>query len=247
MEAEDRDGFSDADGCPDLDDDNDGILDQEDRCRNAPEDLDGFQDHDGCPDPDDDGDGIADGSDLCPRQPETRNHYRDSDGCPDQIPDRDGDGVVDADDRCPEVAGDPQLGGCVQPRVSRQDTERRLPAAIRFSLGGARLGPEADQSLAELAQLIVETPELKVLSIRGHSSSDGKPAANMKLSNERANAVLNALVMLGVEPSRLRAKGLGSSHPIADDGTVSGRSANRRVDFEIAEWQEPAASSPPPR
>jgi outer membrane protein OmpA-like peptidoglycan-associated protein len=68
-EPEDRDGFQDADGCPDPDNDGDGVLDASDRCPNEPEDRDGFQDDDGCPDPDNDGDEIADADDRCPNEP----------------------------------------------------------------------------------------------------------------------------------------------------------------------------------
>ena len=57
---EDRDGFQDADGCPDKDNDQDGLLDTQDKCPSHPEDLDGFQDEDGCPDPDNDRDGVLD-------------------------------------------------------------------------------------------------------------------------------------------------------------------------------------------
>jgi OmpA-OmpF porin, OOP family len=85
-DPEDKDGFQDADGCPDPDNDNDGIPDKSDKCPNDPEDKDGFQDEDGCPDPDNDNDGIPDTSDKCPNEPETKNNYQDEDGCPDTIP-----------------------------------------------------------------------------------------------------------------------------------------------------------------
>jgi outer membrane protein OmpA-like peptidoglycan-associated protein len=84
--AEDKDGFEDADGCPDYDNDKDGIYDAQDQCPNDPEDRDGFQDEDGCPDPDNDKDGIPDVSDQCPNQPEVRNGFKDEDGCPDEKP-----------------------------------------------------------------------------------------------------------------------------------------------------------------
>ncbi len=67
-DPEDKDGFQDADGCPDLDNDNDGLADKIDKCPNDPEDKDGFQDEDGCPDPDNDGDGILDKDDKCPNE-----------------------------------------------------------------------------------------------------------------------------------------------------------------------------------
>ena len=82
-QPEDKDGFEDADGCPDPDNDRDGILDANDRCPNEPEDRDGWQDADGCPDPDNDGDGILDVNDACPNDPETMNGVADEDGCPD--------------------------------------------------------------------------------------------------------------------------------------------------------------------
>ncbi len=98
-EAEDKDGFEDADGCPDPDNDQDGILDAVDQCPLVPEDLDGFEDADGCPDPDNDNDGILDKDDKCPNEPEDFDGFEDRDGCPD--PDNDGDGIPDTDDLCP--------------------------------------------------------------------------------------------------------------------------------------------------
>jgi hypothetical protein len=99
-QAEDRDGFADADGCPDLDDDSDGVPDTADRCLEAAEDRDGFADADGCPDLDNDSDGVPDTSDACPAAPEDRDGVDDTDGCPDL--DDDGDGLPDADDLCPQ-------------------------------------------------------------------------------------------------------------------------------------------------
>jgi outer membrane protein OmpA-like peptidoglycan-associated protein len=76
-QPEDKDGFQDADGCPDPDNDQDGIPDALDKCPNDPEDKDGFQDADGCPDPDNDQDGIPDVRDKCPNDPGPP-----PDGCP---------------------------------------------------------------------------------------------------------------------------------------------------------------------
>jgi outer membrane protein OmpA-like peptidoglycan-associated protein len=68
-EAEDKDGFEDADGCIDRDNDADNVPDDRDPCMNEPEDKDGFADEDGCPDPDNDQDHIPDGEDVCPNEP----------------------------------------------------------------------------------------------------------------------------------------------------------------------------------
>ena len=86
------DGFQDADGCPDKDNDGDGLLDADDNCPDVAEDRDGFEDEDGCPDEDNDGDGILDVDDECP-----------DDACGDHEEllgraDRSGPDVVDAGD-----------------------------------------------------------------------------------------------------------------------------------------------------
>ncbi len=120
-EPEDMDGFEDADGCPDPDNDKDGICDpwvatqgkQElyaaqckgsDKCPTVAEDIDGFQDDDGCPDPDNDGDGLPDVKDQCPNVPEDFDGNQDNDGCPDY--DNDRDGVADSVDKCPNEPED---------------------------------------------------------------------------------------------------------------------------------------------
>jgi outer membrane protein OmpA-like peptidoglycan-associated protein len=84
--------------------DRDGILDEADKCPDAPEDFDTFEDQDGCPDVDNDQDGVPDRSDQCPLQPEDKDGFQDDDGCPDQ--DNDGDGIPDTTDKCPNELED---------------------------------------------------------------------------------------------------------------------------------------------
>ncbi len=106
-EAEDHDGDSDEDGCPDDGDvDGDGILDSQDLCPTLAEDKDGNLDHDGCPDvkDDKDGDGLGAAQDQCPYEPEDHDGFQDRDGCPD--PDNDGDGIADTFDICPMAQED---------------------------------------------------------------------------------------------------------------------------------------------
>jgi len=78
---EDRDGFEDADGCPDPDNDQDGVDDVDDKCPGEPEDADGHEDDDGCPDLDDDHDFVPDTDDQCPLEKEDQKGA--ADGCPD--------------------------------------------------------------------------------------------------------------------------------------------------------------------
>jgi hypothetical protein len=102
--AEDRDGFQDADGCPDFDNDDDGVADEDDKCPTEKEDADGFEDEDGCLDPDDDHDGIPDVKDACPREAGPDSPDAKLRGCP--LRDRDMDGIYDPDDKCPKKAED---------------------------------------------------------------------------------------------------------------------------------------------
>jgi OmpA-OmpF porin, OOP family len=118
QDVEDKDGFEDADGCPDLDNDDDALPDSADKCPNEDEDLDGFDDKDGCPDPDNDKDGVPDVNDHCVAEPETKNGFDDADGCPD-VKDTDTDGVLDETDKCVDQAEDTDgfedTDGCPDP------------------------------------------------------------------------------------------------------------------------------------
>ena len=116
-DPEDKDGYEDADGCPDLDNDRDGIPDVNDGCKGEPEDLDGFNDADGCPDPDNDGDSILDGEDEC-RDAAGQARWK---GCP--PPDTDADGFTDDVDVCPEVKGVAEKKGCPQDDRDRDGTK----------------------------------------------------------------------------------------------------------------------------
>ena len=97
-------------GCPVNDRDGDGIPDETDQCPDKPEDIDGDRDEDGCPDVDTDGDGLEDDVDKCPTDPEDKDEFQDEDGCPD--PDNDGDGILDTADVCPNDAGPLESKGC---------------------------------------------------------------------------------------------------------------------------------------
>jgi len=101
---EDRDGFEDDDGCPEDDNDNDGVPDASDRCPKTQEDTDGYQDDDGCPDPDNDNDGILDADDACPNVKGVASKSKKYNGCPSK--DSDGDGILDDADRCPDQPED---------------------------------------------------------------------------------------------------------------------------------------------
>jgi outer membrane protein OmpA-like peptidoglycan-associated protein len=101
-QAEDIDGFEDQDGCPELDNDGDGVPDLKDRCAQQA----GPAANDGCPARDSDKDGLLDPDDKCPDQAGDAAN----DGCPRD--DTDGDGVFDEDDNCVKAAGPKDNQGC---------------------------------------------------------------------------------------------------------------------------------------
>ena len=84
--------------------DEDGILDEDDKCQEQAEDFDDFEDTDGCPDEDNDGDKVPDTVDRCPNDAEDFDKFEDEDGCPEL--DNDGDTVPDTKDKCPMVPED---------------------------------------------------------------------------------------------------------------------------------------------
>ena len=74
------------------------------------------------------------------------------------------------------------------------------------------------------------------IEVGGHTDSQGADATNLSLSQRRAQAVVDYMVLAGVEAGRLIAKGYGESQPIEDNATKEGRAANRRTEFVIVEF-----------
>ncbi len=233
-DPEDKDGFQDADGCPDPDNDKDGIPDKADKCPNDPEDKDGFQDADGCPDPDNDADGIPDKADKCPNEAEDKDNFEDADGCPD--PDNDKDGVLDAADKCPNDPGPADNGGCPKKYEHIVVTQEKieLKQKVFFDTNKATIQPRSFSLLDEIAQVLRSRPTMTV-RIEGHTDSRGKRAHNMQLSQARAESVRQHLVGLGIDPGRMQAQGYGPDQPIETNKTAAGREKNRRVEFFITQ------------
>lgn len=241
-EPETVNGVDDEDGCPDEvgDSDGDGIDDQTDECPNEAEDGDGFQDEDGCPDPDNDGDGLLDTADNCPDEAGPAENK----GCPDT--DRDSDGVVDRLDNCPDEAGTKENQGCKDKQlVVLQETKIEILDKVYFRSGRARIRPRSHRLLDNVADVLNAHPEILKVRIEGHTDDRGKDDFNMKLSQERANAVRDYLVGKGVAAERLEAVGLGETQAIDTNETKAGRAANRRVEFEIEEMAPPKAVPAP--
>ena len=100
---------------------------------------------------------------------------------------------------------------------------------VLFETGETDLREEALASLVEVVDLLQSEPD-KQIRIEGHTDSTGNSETNLRISQQRADAVLNALVSLGVDAGRVTAKGMGQDFPIASNETADGRAQNRRVD-----------------
>ena len=101
---------------------------------------------------------------------------------------------------------------------------------IKFDVNKASIRPESVGTLASIAKLMQEQPELK-FSVEGHTDSDGDDNSNLKLSQQRAEAVKTYLVDQGIDAERLAAKGHGEAKPLDKNSTPEAKSNNRRVEF----------------
>jgi len=105
-----------------------------------------------------------------------------------------------------------------------------VTTGIRFDVGKATLRPESMGPINEIFNLMNRDAAIS-FSVEGHTDSDGNEADNQKLSEDRAKAVMEKLIELGVDASRLASKGFGQSMPIADNSTSEGKAQNRRIEF----------------
>jgi outer membrane protein OmpA-like peptidoglycan-associated protein len=239
MVPEDRDGDHDEDGCPEGnegDRDGDGILDADDQCPDDPEDRDGFQDEDGCPDPDNDRDGILDTDDLCPNDPEDRDGFQDEDGCPD--PDNDADRILDHDDACPNdpetYNGTEDEDGCPdRGPVIVTETGIQILQQILFERDSAEILPQSFPIVDAVAATLVGNPQILFLEVQGHADERSSDDYNIRLTADRAAAVVEALVSRGIARDRLRSAGYGERCPIDPRHTDEAWDQNRRVEFRI--------------
>jgi outer membrane protein OmpA-like peptidoglycan-associated protein len=107
-----------------------------------------------------------------------------------------------------------------------------LTSHIAFEFNKHEINDQYNQFLSGLAKVLEETPDV-ILNINGHTDSVGADSYNMSLSQKRALSIANFLVNKGVRRNRMKCNGFGSSRPIANDSTESGRALNRRVEFHF--------------
>ncbi len=115
-------------------------------------------------------------------------------------------------------------------RASLATTGRAIVDGIYFDTAKAVLKPESEPSLAQVKQLLEANPAM-ALFVVGHTDTVGQLEANLKLSADRADAVVKALVGRGISASRLKSAGVGPYAPVAPNTNDDGRAKNRRVEL----------------
>ena len=201
-----------------LDGDNDGVLDQDDKCPNskAGEKVDKF----GCLILNDaDNDGVPDKDDKCPNTKEGT--AVDEHGC--EL-DSDGDGIVDSKDQCPGTTQEFTVDGYGCPQTAT--------LTVTFPPGRYNVDEKLISQLEDFALFLRENPGYDVI-IYGYTDSSGPAKVNLKLSQKRADAVKEALTRYSISSIRLTAIGKGEADPIADNKTKEGRAKNRRIEVEL--------------
>jgi outer membrane protein OmpA-like peptidoglycan-associated protein len=104
---------------------------------------------------------------------------------------------------------------------------------VLFDTGKYTLKPGAREKLAKISGIILAHPGLTI-TVEGHTDSVGGDEYNMKLSEDRANAVRTYLVSQGLDSGIVTAQGFGKTRPVADNSTAAGRQQNRRVEMVVA-------------
>jgi outer membrane protein OmpA-like peptidoglycan-associated protein len=99
---------------------------------------------------------------------------------------------------------------------------------LAFDTDSASIKEESKPVLAEIAKLLKNDQSLQ-LKVEGHTDNQGTAAHNKKLSESRAQSVMQAVTALGIDAKRLQAAGYGQDKPVADNATEAGRAKNRRV------------------
>ncbi|MEI4473021.1 OmpA family protein [Frigidibacter sp. MR17.24] len=130
---------------------------------------------------------------------------------------------------------------------SAQQCEARLTQAqaaekINFEPGSARLAAGSREIMDRIADILRQCADYQ-FEVSGHTDSQGRDSMNLALSEDRAEAVVEALMGRRVLTANLHPTGYGETRPIADNGTEDGREQNRRIEFTLMETDDGAATA----
>ena len=117
-------------------------------------------------------------------------------------------------------------------KADTRGTVITLSGGVLFATGQATILPGAQAQLNQVADAL-KTQAEHHFTIEGHTDNQGTDAINNELSNRRANAVRDYLIVRGVAAAAITAQGVGSTRPVADNRTTEGRAMNRRVEIIV--------------
>ena len=153
--------------------------------------------------------------------------------------DSDGDGVADQFDKCPNTPAGTVVDGAGCPIKFPTPDTTKTAATAPMATPYSNIQFEFDSSVLRTSSypvLDATSADLRTAKqtvwVNGYASSEGTASHNMQLSKDRANSVKTYLINSGVDAKRVKVKGMGETHPIADNSTEDGRVLNRRVEFK---------------
>jgi len=143
-------------------------------------------------------------------------------------PDSDGDGIADDRDKCPGTLANVRTdnNGCAIAQTT-------ILRNIEFDTNKATLTTASQEAIDNAASFFSQQPNLRAV-IAGHTDDVGKDSYNQRLSQSRAQTVLDALVAKGLEGKRFKAVGLGENMPLVTNDSAESRAKNRRVEFLLS-------------
>jgi OOP family OmpA-OmpF porin len=132
-----------------------------------------------------------------------------------------------------------------EPSFKVENGRLELPGPVVFETGSDKLKPESDAVLQVVADYLAAKKDITLMRVEGHTDNDGKPDANMELSQKRSMAVARWLVGKGIDCKRVIPVGFGQDKPIADNKTPEGKAQNRRTYFVNAQFKGKAVGGMP--
>mgnify|MGYP005725230239 CR=1 FL=1 len=120
------------------------------------------------------------------------------------------------------------------PVLDIKENKRIILDGVTFRTGSAEIDPSSARILDQAYYTLVQNPEVRV-AIHGYTDNTGSLQLNMRLSQDRADAVKFFLAERGIEPSRIRSEGFGPRNPVAPNSTREGRRRNRRIEFVVVD------------
>jgi outer membrane protein OmpA-like peptidoglycan-associated protein len=124
------------------------------------------------------------------------------------------------------------LTSCTTPQKATPVAKKMVTYDILFDVNKATIKPESMKEINRIKAIMDQNPKVRY-EVQGHTDGTGDEASNQKLSERRAQAIVDKMVELGISPSRLVPVGKGESEPISTNETEAGRAQNRRVEFVV--------------